>query len=101
MSRGIGEYQLPDLVVNPASRIIFGSVSRVRVSRADLLYQSAFHAITIMRYEQVKYGDSSRFVRKKFDDGKLDLLELDVCDISSYRFRYDFIYLIFLYLEVR
>lgn len=28
---GIGEYQLPDLVVNLASRIIFGSVWRVRV----------------------------------------------------------------------
>lgn len=74
MSRGIGEYQLPDLVVNPASRIIFGSVSRVRICfpRADLSYQSypLSARLRLRGHEQLNTGARFPFVGNisRFDE---------------------------------
>lgn len=74
VSRGIGEYQLPDLVVNPASRIIFGSVSRVRICfpRADLSYQSypLSARLRLRGHEQLNTGARFPFVGNisRFDE---------------------------------
>lgn len=87
MSRGIGEYQLPDLVVNPASRIIFGSVSRVRMlspCRSLVSIVSAFRAITITRPRTTQYGGSFSIRWEYFEIRRIESLYLKVYLLIAY-----------------
>ena len=87
VSRGIGEYQLPDLVVNPASRIIFGSVSRVRMlspCRSLVSIVSAFRAITITRPRTTQYGGSFSIRWEYFEIRRIESLYLKVYLLIAY-----------------